>query len=147
MQYPCLHKQWGKQILYSRKTNLYLCYLPTATCMQCHNSYERVSHSVLSDSLWPHGLYSPGLNPGLLHCSWVLYQLNHKGNPRIRKWLACPFSSGSSWPRNQTGVSCIAGRFFTNWTIRKAYIYIQFFFLSGFLLIKGRLRRKKWLKQ
>ena len=30
------------------------------------------------------------------------------------------FSRGSSWPRNQTGVSCIAGRFFTSWTTREA---------------------------
>ena len=30
------------------------------------------------------------------------------------------FSSGSSRPRNQTGVSCITGRFFTSWATRKA---------------------------
>ena len=29
-------------------------------------------------------------------------------------WVAYPFSSGSSRPRNQTGVSCIAGRFLSN---------------------------------
>ena len=55
-----------------------------------------------------------GSNPGLLHCRWVLYQLSHKGTPRILEWVAYPFSRGSSQPRNQTGVSCIAGRFFTN---------------------------------
>ena len=33
---------------------------------------------------------------------------------RILEWVAYPFSRGSSWPRNQTGVSCIAGGFFTN---------------------------------
>ena len=33
---------------------------------------------------------------------------------RIFKWVAFPFSSGSSQPRNQTRVSCIAGEFFTN---------------------------------
>ena len=33
---------------------------------------------------------------------------------RILEWVAFPFSRGSSQPRNQTGVSCIAGRFFTN---------------------------------
>ena len=27
---------------------------------------------------------------------------------------------GSSWPRNQTGISCIAVRFFTNWATREA---------------------------
>ena len=30
------------------------------------------------------------------------------------EWVAYPFSSGSSQPRNQTAVFCIAGRLFTN---------------------------------
>ena len=38
---------------------------------------------------------------------------------RILEWVTYPFSSRSSWPRNQTRVSCIAGRFFTNWAIRE----------------------------
>jgi len=54
-----------------------------------------------------------GLNPGLSYCRWILYQLSHKGSPRILEWVAYPFSSGSSWSRNQTRVSCIAGGFFT----------------------------------
>ena len=29
-----------------------------------------------------------GLNPGLLHCRWILYQLIHKGSPRILEWVA-----------------------------------------------------------
>ena len=33
---------------------------------------------------------------------------------RILEWVAFPFSRGSSRPRNPTGVSCIAGVFFTN---------------------------------
>ena len=68
-----------------------------------------------------------GSNPGLLHFKWILYQLSHKGNPRILEWVihsrdrvAYPFSSGSSQPRNQSGVSWIAGGFFTNWAIREA---------------------------
>ena len=60
-----------------------------------------------------------GWNPGLPHCRWILYQLSHKGSQRIPNWVAYPFSGRSSCPRNQTGVSCIAGRFFTNWTIRE----------------------------
>ena len=56
-----------------------------------------------------------GSNPGLPHCRRILYQLSHKGSPRILEWVAYPFSSGSSRPRNWTRVSCIAGRFFTNW--------------------------------
>ena len=102
--------------------------------------WESESHSVRSDCLWLHELYSPwnspgqntGLgslsllqgifpaqesNPGLLHCRRILYQLSHQGRLRIKKWVAYPFSSGSSGPRNQTGVSRIAGGFFTNWAI------------------------------
>ena len=38
---------------------------------------------------------------------------------RIREWVAIPFSRGSSWPRDWTQVSCIAGEFFTVWATRK----------------------------
>ena len=40
-----------------------------------------------------------GSNPGLPHCRQILYQLNHKGSPRILEWVAYPFSRGSSQPR------------------------------------------------
>ena len=66
-----------------------------------------------------------GSNPGLLHCRWILYQLSHRGRPRILEWVAYPFSRESSWPRNRTGVSCIVGRFFTNWAIREAPLNIR----------------------
>ena len=79
--------------------------------------------SVVSDSLPPHGLYSlwnspgqstgvgslsllqeifptQGSKPGLIHRRQILYQLSHKGRPRIMEWVAYPFSSGSSQPRN-----------------------------------------------
>ena len=98
----------------------------------------------MSDSLQPHELFSPwnspgqntgvgslsllqgifptqGSNPGLLYYRQIFYQLSHKGSPRILEWAAYPFSSRSSHPRNQTGVSCIACGFFTNWAIRKAH--------------------------
>ena len=65
---------------------------------------KRKSHSVVSDSWQLHGLYrqwnSPGqntrvsslsllqeffptqgLNPGLPHCRWILYQLCYQGRP------------------------------------------------------------------
>ena len=60
-----------------------------------------------------------GLNPGLLHCRQILYQLSHKGSPKILEWVAYPLSRGSSRPRNRNGVSSIAGRFFSNWAIRE----------------------------
>ena len=66
-----------------------------------------------------------GWNPGLLHCSQILYQLSHQGNLRILKWVANPFFMGSSWPRNQTRVSCIASRFFTSWATSKALLILR----------------------
>ena len=54
-------------------------------------------------------------NLGLPHCRQILYELSYKGSPRILEWVTYPFSSRSSWLRNRTGVSCIAGRFFTSW--------------------------------
>ena len=34
---------------------------------------------------------------------------------RILEWVAISFSKGSSQPRNRTLLSCVAGRFFTDW--------------------------------
>ena len=56
-----------------------------------------------------------GSNSGLPHCRLdSLPAEPHKGSPRILEWASFPFSRGSSQPRNWTGVSCIAGRFFTH---------------------------------
>ena len=44
---------------------------------------------------------------------------------RLLEWAAFPFFSGSFWPRNWTGVSCIIGRFFTTWAITSTLMYVQ----------------------
>ena len=70
------------------------------------------SHSVISDSCNPMDCSLPGSSVhGILQT-------------RIPEWEDYPFSKGSSWPRNQTGVSCITGRFFTSWATREEVIYI-----------------------
>ena len=74
----------------------------------------RESCPVMSDSLRPLGLFSPwnspgqytgvgncslfqgifptqGSNSGLLRCRQILYELSHKGNPRILEWVAYPW--------------------------------------------------------
>ena len=43
---------------------------------------------------------------------------------RILEWVAISFSRGSSWPRNWTYISCIAGRFFTIWATREAQVFV-----------------------
>ena len=75
------------------------------------------SHSLLQ-GIFP----TQGLNPDLPHCRRILYQLSYKGSPRTLEWVAYPFSSESSPPRNWTGVFCIAGGFFTNWAIRETHV-------------------------
>ena len=98
---------------------------------------ESETCSAMSNCLWPHGLYNPwnspgqntgvgslsllqgifptqGSNLGLPHCRQILYQLSHKRSPWILEWVAYRFFSGSSQNRNRTGVSCVAGGFFTH---------------------------------
>ena len=53
-------------------------------------------------------------------CDPVAYTVHGILQARTLEWVAYPFSRGSSQPRDRTGVSCIAGRFFTNWAIREA---------------------------
>ena len=98
----------------------------TQSCPTLFDPMDCTVHGILQTRIlslfliW--GIFpAPGLNPGLLHCRQILYQLNHKGSPRIREWITYPFFSGSSLrrPRNRIGVSHIAGRFFTNWAIRE----------------------------
>ena len=80
------------------------------------------SRSAVSDSLWPHGVYSPWNSPGQntgvgSHC----------------------FSRVSSHPRDWTQVSHIAGAFFTRWATREAQTSLRlssiFFHSSSFILL------------
>ena len=66
-----------------------------------------------------------GSNPGRLHCWWILYHLSHQGSPGTLEWIAYPFSRGTSWPRNQTGVSCIADLFFTSRATQKKTYHLS----------------------
>ena len=67
--------------------------------MDSHEKRRRESHSLVSDSLWRHGLYTVH---GILQV-------------RILEWVAFSFSKASSQPRDWTQISCVAGGFFTSW--------------------------------
>ena len=69
------------------------------------------SHSVMSDSLRPHGWYSPGNSPGQ--------------NIGVRVF---PFSRASSQPRDWTQVPLIAGGLFTSWATREVRWEYGFFY-------------------
>ena len=61
-----------------------------------------VNCSVTFNSLQPHGLTIAHQAP-----------LSMKFQAEILEWVAIPFFRGSSRPRDQTQISCTAGRFFT----------------------------------
>ena len=55
-----------------------------------------------------------------MDCSLLGFSVHGILQARILEWVAVPFSKGSSWPRDQTCISCIAGRFSTVWATRQA---------------------------
>ena len=56
-------------------------------------------------------------------CDPMDYTVHGILHARILEWVAFSFCRGSSQPRDQTQVSHIAGRFFTNWGTREAQKY------------------------
>jgi len=95
-------------------------------------------HGLLQQEYWsglpcppPGDLPTQGLNPGHLHCRWILYHLSYQRTPRILEWVANAFSKGSSRSRNWNRVSCTAGRFFTSWTTREALVGINYIEING----------------
>ena len=98
----------------------------TSLCTTLWDSLDYKVHGILQARILEgslsllQGIFpTQGSNPGLPHCRQILYHLSHPGSPRRLEWGVYPFSSRSSWPRNRTGVSCIAGGFFTSWVTRK----------------------------
>ena len=71
----------------------------------------------MSDSVWPHRRQSTRLPvPGILQA-------------RTLEWVVISFSRGSSWPRDQTQVSYIAGGFFTEWATCQILYPVQILIL------------------
>ena len=91
-----------KYLLLSRKD--YSVHWKTFVCVSC---------SVLSDSLWPHGL-----QPTRFPCPWDC-------QARILEWVAIQLARGCSWPRDSTQASGIIGRLFTVWATGKSLIYVK----------------------
>ena len=77
-----------------------------------HSSWNSQDQNTGVDSLSLfQGIFqTQGSSPGLLYYRQILYQLSHQGSSRILEWVAYPFSSRSSRPRNRTQISNIARR-------------------------------------
>ena len=107
---------------------------------------ETISHSVMSNSLWPYGL-----RPARLLCPWD----SPGKNTAVGKVI--PFSRGPSWPRDQIQDTYISGRVFTIWATREALTHtkcsIKACWLNGLkgkwialrMPWKGMLVYKYWL--
>ena len=100
-------------------------------------SFPTCKMSAIKPSL---SLPGPQRGPGMavLACSLVLSRFSPVGllvtlwtvahqaplsmgfSRQENEWAARPSCRGSSWPRDWTGISCTAGRFFTHWAICKA---------------------------
>ena len=98
---------------------------PAPTSFQSGEAKWSESHSVVSSSLWPYGLYSPRNSPGqntgvgsFLFSressqprNWTRspalqadsLPAEPQGSPRILEWVAYPFFRGSSRSRSQPG--------------------------------------------
>ena len=131
-------------------TNLHPC---TLAMRLCRISYQEEIFPQPLNVGWPHDLLPP------TECFMVLllYSLSKACptlcNPRncsppdssvivilqarILKWVAILFSRVSSWPRDQTWVSCRVGEFFTIWTTREAMM-LPFIFPESYLLLLKR---------
>ena len=86
-------------------------------------------HFLLQGSSWPRDRTRVSWTPGRLFTIWA-----NRETPKVKVAQSCPtlcepgqntgvlfhFSSRYIQPRKWTRVSCIAGRFFTYWAIRKA---------------------------
>ena len=106
-----------------QKTNI-MALVPLLCCVV-------LSRSVVSYSLWAHGL-----QPTRLLCSWGF-------QARRPEWVAMLSSRGLSQPRGQTQFSHIAGEFFTIWATSrhigggKMETVIDFIFLGSKITVDG----------
>ena len=96
-----------------RELILKMCVLVTQSCL------------TLCD---PVGCSPPGSSvPGILQA-------------RTLEWVTIPFSRGSSRPKDQTHVACIAGRCFTIWAIREGpMLYLTYKDMLRYIIKKSQI--------
>ena len=75
----------------------------------CSLEEMKVAHSVMSD-----------ISVIICNSNCNNYTIHGILQARILEWVAFLFSRGSSQPRDQTQVYCVAGRHFTSWVTKEA---------------------------
>ena len=101
---------------------------PHGLCSPWNSPDGYTEVGIQRSSLLPPG-FSMYICLRVLSCVWLCDLLDYSPagsslcrilQARILEWVAIPFSRGSSWPRDQTQVLRISGRFFTVWATREA---------------------------
>ena len=112
-----------------RFSNSGACVLDTQQIQTNHRGFSNSGICALDVQLcsqWSQAVRSPFSTVQLLSRVWLFetpwsHTVHGILQAKTLEWVAFPFSRGSSAPRDRTGVSSIAGRFFTSWATRKAH--------------------------
>ena len=86
---------------------------------RCLQSAFDFIHSPLKGLKWK------SLSRARLFVTPMGYTVHGVLQARILKWVGFPFSRGSSQPKDQTQVFCIADGFFTSWATGKPQMFTQ----------------------
>ena len=102
------------------------------SCPTLYDPMEYTVHGILQARIlewvafpFSRGLPKPGIAPRFPTLQADSLPAESSGKPKNTAVSSLSFSSGSSRPRHQTGVSCIVGRFFTSLATREALMWIK----------------------
>ena len=116
------HLEYSQELLWSRERQL-----PALGCECFKLEVTCITSTKLIDWKVQYLISQEGVNEWVkvaqsrpILCNPMDYTAHGILQARILKWVAFPFSRGSSQPRNRTRLFCIAGWFLTNWAIREA---------------------------
>ena len=137
-----MKKQRKPQDRFSFKSFLFLTsfYCPCSVTKPCLTLRDPVDCSMSGFPVLHYHLLIAETCPTLCYptdCSLRGPSVHGISQARILKWITIPFSRRSSQSRNQTQVSCIAGKFFTVCAIGKPSIswsLLQFAFTESVML-------------
>ena len=108
-------------------SHVWLCAIPwTVACqLLCPGKNTGVGCHALLQGIFP----TQRLNPGRFFTVWVTREVHEY-------WMASlSLLQSSSWRRNWTGVSYVAGGFFTSWATREALINLLRIYLFNLYLL------------
>ena len=87
----------------------------------------------------------PHFTRGPAHLSATVFP--HSGPGNKPEQVAMPCSRGSSWPRDQTRISCITGGFFTVWDTGKAPYHFLCYYIIFCVYWKSSLSQHPYISQ